>query len=500
MNYSILERDAYRERMFLKGIILLFTALFLGTFFWVALHRLNYLFELEWREGIFFESALRILEGKSLYASPAIEWIGPDANPLFIYISSGLLYLFGESISVLRMVSLLATIGTAFLFYRFLRKTGVEDYFALIGFGIFFSVYFISGNWYDIANPFSLAIFLSLASLTAAIKRKKKLDIITAGVFSALAFFAHTDFILLFIFLLFYYLVFDKKYKFYFIISASVVFLAFFVTLHIINGEWYWKYAFSKYFVNELKPSVIFSFWYSDLFSNLPIFSILSWGGLIGLIRLYVRRNCRKSDHIMTVMIAAMFSISIISRLYGEENSGVLTPAFIGIAGLTVWSMQHFHLREYGLGWFLPIAVKIMIIVQLSFLVYRPSLIIPTESDLKSGELLIEKIENYSGQVFVPYHPYYSRLAGKNNFADFALSERFTRSGYDPAFQSVSDSLQSMIEKQRFSAIFIDYPPDYLPDYLTDNYRLGETLHKNQSGAYPITGFKTRPQFVYIPR
>jgi hypothetical protein len=34
-----LERDAYRERMLLKGFIFLFTAWYLGAFLWVAYQR-----------------------------------------------------------------------------------------------------------------------------------------------------------------------------------------------------------------------------------------------------------------------------------------------------------------------------------------------------------------------------------------------------------------------------------------------------------------------------
>lgn len=497
----MLERDAYRERMFLKGVILLLTAVALGSFLWAALSRMAYPYEIERGEGLVVESVFRILEGKNLYPPPSLDFIPVHDNPLFYYLSAGMMYLFGHSIAVVRMVSLISTIGISMLFYRFLRRTGVIDYFALGGMGIYLGAYAALGNWYDLAEPDSLALLFGIAALTFAVNNSKNWKHpFLSGLFAALAFFTDGVYIILFLLLIVHYAYLGKQAFRTFFFPAFILIAGGTAILLYFTEGWYWFYVVKYTMHGNVIPQRFLTFWTDDLFSKFPIFSILSWGGLYGLCRLIKNRRASQSDSGMAVMTGSFFTIALLNRVFDNCTSASLIPAAIVIAGLVAWSLQHFHRHEYGLGWLLPVTVKTMVIVQMLFFLYKPYIFIPASEDLKAGDEFINKLSSYPGDVYLPCHPYYCRLAGKISFFDFGAIKSLANFDDSGLVEALSDSLEILINDKWFSVIIIDEPVNSKPPGLPENYRLMETAFSGPTEFYPLTGTLTRPQFIYLPK
>ena len=497
----MLERDAYRERMFLKGVILLLTAVALGSFLWVALSRMAYPYEIESGEGLVAESVFRILEGKNLYPPPSLDFIPVHDNPLFYYLSAGMMYLFGHSIAVIRMVSLISTISISLLFYRFLRRTGVIDFFALGGVGIYLGAYAALGNWYDLAEPDSLALLFGIASLTIAARNSKNRRYpFLAGFFAALAFFTDGIYIVLFLLLIVHYAYLGKqKFKAFFIPASVLIIGGTTILLYFTEG-WYWFYVVKYTMHGNVIPQRFLTFWTNDLFLKFPIFSILSWGGLYGLFRLLKNRRASQSDSAMAILTGSFFTIALLNRVFENCSSSSLIPAAIVIAGLVAWSLQHFYHHEYGLGWLLPVTVKLMVIIQMLIFLYKPYIFTPTAEDLKAGEEFIGKLSSYRGDVYLPSHPYYCRLAGKLAFFDFEEIKSLSNFENTGLMTALSDSLEMLINDQWFSVIIIDEPVKSKPPGMQQNYRLMETAFPSPTAFFPLTGNLTRPQFIYLPK
>jgi len=486
--------------MFLKGVILLLTALFLGAFFWVALHRMNYPYELEWREDIIFESINRVLSGELVYCPPSIQWIAPPVSPLYIYLCALIEKIFGQSVFLPRLLSLIAFTCSSFLLYRFLRKTGVEDVFALGAIGLYLGFFYLTGSRYDLAHPYSLAIFFALAALSAAVMNENSKNAVLSGIYAILAFFTRTEFILLWILLALNYHIFCRRLTKYYLIPSGIVFLSGIIILHFSSAGWYWIYVYFPFISGKINFQALWSFWWKDLFVRLPILSVLSWVGFYGLIRLFIRRRHRHSDRIMAVMVIGFFALSFFSRFFALEETALHIPVFLALTGLSAWSLQHFHVNEYELGWLLPAGAKILVIIQMMVLFYLPNQLIPTELDREKGDRFIAKISDYPDNIYVPYHPYYQRLAGKSAFAEGNLLRRYNESAVSSAFYQVSADIDGLIEQRFFSAVILDEPRLSPPLLLQEKYRLVETIFQRRDSFYQRTGYKTRPQFIYQPR
>jgi len=496
----MLERDAFRERMFLKGVILLFTALYLGAFFWVALQRMNYPYELEWGEGIIFQSIARACSGAAIHGEPSVQWAAPAVNPLYIYLCAALEKIFGQSAFLPRLLSLMAFTGSGFLFYRFLRKTGVQDVFALAAIGIYLGFYHLAGSWYDLAHPTSLAIFLGMAALTVNVMVENKKTSVLSGILAASAFFTQVEFAIIWILLALMTGFYNRRLLKWYLLPSVIFLMSGLIFLHIRSGGWYWIYAYHSFTSGFARPEMLWSFWWNDLLLKLPILSVLSWGGFYGLVRLFIWKKSRHSDKVMAVMVTGFFTISFVSGFVGNNETGLIIPAVIAVTGLSAWSLQHFSVNEYGLGWLLPISAKMMIIIQLMLLIYRPNQLIPTQTDLESGDRFIAKIAGYPGEIFIPCHPDYLRLAGKGSFADLALLENYCKDAKGEQFRLVLEEIDSLIVGKRFSAIIIDEPLIDLPPNIRNEYRMVETIFQQSGSFYQRTGYRTRPQYLYQPK
>ena len=495
-----LERDVYRERMFLKGLILLLTAWFLGAFFWVALQRIGYPYELASIEGGTVLAAERIIEGQSIYAEPSLEWLPPDVTPLYYYISAFFLYIFGESITILRLISLVCTVCTGLLFYRFLRNTGVEDSFAIAGFGLFFASYSVTGAWYDLAAPDSLAVFLAFAAISVVGWGQGWFKAVLSGCLCILAFFTKQEFAVVWLMLMIYWWVANRKSFKVFFISSIVLFVIGLFALHLKSDGGSWFHIFIQPFHAEIKWIRLFTFWSRDLLLNFPLMTILGAAAFYGLIRILRTKQRKFTDSAMGVLVFGFIGVSLMSRLSDESFVNSVIPAAIALAGLSAWTLQHFHTHDYNLGWFFPVLVKSMVALQFLILLYKPQQYIPSEADMEAGKSLIEKISSYNGDVLIPKHNYYARLAGKGTYADWSNLPVKKGNANDVELMALPPYIQEAIKDKFFTAVILDEPMSNFKRVIDEYYVQAEIIFEDSTVFWPNAGFPTRPQFIFQPR
>lgn len=84
---------------------------YVALFFYVALSRASYPFELEWLEGSMLHEVMRVLEGKPLYQEPSLEYTPFIYPPLYFWLSALSAMLVGPGFLALRSVSIAAAAG-----------------------------------------------------------------------------------------------------------------------------------------------------------------------------------------------------------------------------------------------------------------------------------------------------------------------------------------------------------------------------------------------------
>jgi hypothetical protein len=144
-----------------RGLVLLGAMVSLTSLFYVMLARRTYPFDLEWMEGGMLNHAARLVEGRSLYARPSLDFIAYFYTPLYSALVAALSSLTPLSYALGRSVSLLATLGTLLLLYDFGRREAGKLY-GLLAAGLYAALFRTTGAFYDLVRPDALALLLTL--------------------------------------------------------------------------------------------------------------------------------------------------------------------------------------------------------------------------------------------------------------------------------------------------------------------------------------------------
>jgi hypothetical protein len=170
------------------------------------------------------------------------------------------------------------------------------------------------------------------------------------------------------------------------------------------------------------------------------------------------------------------------------------------LTGLTAWVLQHFHLNEYGLGWLLPVIFKILVIMHFAFSLYNPFPRIPSSADLQAGKLLIKKISALPGEVFIPNHNFYARMAGKRTYVSYLNLEPFLYVKNESARSTLPLEIKESLAKCKFSAIILDEPWDFWKNVIEQHYQFSSRIFDDPEVFRFKAGRNSRPQFIFIPR
>jgi hypothetical protein len=111
--------------------------------FWILLYlvaavrRMRYPFELESVEGHCLQQVCRVLDGQALYVAPSLRFVPLIYTPLYFYAAAAAARLLGRGFVALRVVSLLASLGSLFLIFRIVQKRTDDWHCGLLAIGLF---------------------------------------------------------------------------------------------------------------------------------------------------------------------------------------------------------------------------------------------------------------------------------------------------------------------------------------------------------------------------
>jgi hypothetical protein len=478
-----------RLRVVVVGLCVLFVLLFLYT----ALRRLLYPFEVDRMESGMMTTVWRLRHGYPLYSAPSLEWAPFLYAPLFFYVSAGVSKLVGVSYAALRLVSILATIGSFGVIATLVRLETRRWMTAIVAVGLFASLYAVVLGWFDVGRVDSLSIFFFLLALLAT----RRSHPLVAAVVWLLAFQTKQTFFPL---ALAVYLVEWRRPSR--MATGMVAFAAMAVGsvmwFNHVTQHWYSYYVFGTAGALKWDPRVGAMFPFTDLLQPWPIVATLL---VVAFILVPFRWRDRDGTFFAVVTVVLTGSMWFV-RAHAGSNMNSILPLLAWVAVLTGVAIGRLLDRDEATGetaWpargMVASLLWIAVIVQLGAHLYRPGQIL--REDLAAREQFEAELRATPGDVWLTDHSYDGILAGKPMHADMDALDAVLGRHYEPAVKEFNDAISG----QRFTAIVLDrIPGGYKPDGL---FTSAEFWHNYGAEALvPSTAGGTtpdQPHFLFLP-
>ncbi len=490
-----------RSARVLLWIALGSSAFYVAAYVAIALLRMAYPFELEWMEGGSLDNVTRVLSGRPLYAPPDLNFIPFIYPPLYFHVAAWATRLLGEGFLPLRLVSFLASLGCFALVFAIVRSGRGPLSPALLAVGLFAATFREGGAWFDIARVDSLFLALLLAAY-ALLRRSPATQAHAALAGLALALACLT------------------KQTGFFVLPAFVVALAIAdlrrlpvflaVVLAVAGGSvwwidratdhWFRFYVFDLPRHHPVIGQLLRGFWIQDLLG--PVGVALA----IGSFHFFGAASRERARELVLdgLVLGAMILAGYLTRVRVGSYDNVVIPAYAAAAIACGLGLRAFAVRaseSAAVRAPLERFVLALVLVQFAVLAYKPWKQVPTARDREAGEQMVASLERVAGEVWVPSHGYLAMRAGKPGFAHELAMVDVMRDTASTVTRKLRDEMRAALTAKRFGAVVLDHE-GWLRTEVEPHYQLYARMFAADEAQlfWPVTGYYTRPDFVWMPR
>jgi len=449
---------AARIEKWLRILVVASSVFVMLLFVVTALERLRFPYELEQLEGSMFLSVLRVFHGQALYPRPSLAFIPYMYPPVYYYVSAAAGHVMGMTITTLRSVSILSTLGCFAMIYALVRKEVQRHLPAIAAAGLYAGCYSLCAGWFDLGRLDSFFILTLLLAMYAT----RWWHPAVAGALWTLAFQTKQS-ILPAAFVM---LCFDfgmqrgRLQRTVSGVTALAIGAAGSVLwLNHATGGWFNFYIFTVPGANaDLQLRTAALFWPIDILRPLALALIV-----IAAAALFTRPVWR--SHAARFYLAACSMVPLFwwIRTHSGSTVNALMPIYALVAVLFGIAMARLLTAMPSLPQ--PAARAGVLLVLLAALtqeaagIYNPGAFRPNPQTGTSMAAVVAHVRRIPGDVFVPQHPYYAYLAGKPTEADITSLHDAMRPG-----GAVSDELRAQLQSafatHRYAAVIVDSPED----------------------------------------
>jgi len=488
--------------LFLASILVMGAAAYLVIYLYVALQRLHYPYELEWIEGGLVDQVGRILAGRSVYGPPSISFTPFLYTPLYFYLAAIPARIFGIGFFPLRLISFLASLAAIGGIFWIVYRDGRNFLASILAAGLLAASYRVTGAWLDVARVDSLSIALLVFFWLSIPRNPDRGRWVVTGVLAALMFLAKQTMLIALLPFFLAHLVQYRRGAVWLAAGFAIPVAAVTLILNLATSGWYSFYTINLLLqqTDWLSKDVIIGFWTNDLFRHYAVVIFISVAGIF-----LISRRDRAEFWKWLSLLAGAVLCSFLARIKEGGYDNVLLPAAAMFAVLL------------GIGWnrltlsltrFTPLArsatlAALMVAAGYQFyhLRYNPLDQIPTPANYSAGQKFVQYISSLPGEVYIPYHTYYSVMAGKQTYAhqsalwDVLRGQADSR-GKELLIQSITDAVRS----RQFGTIILDGAGEWNFLYgLDSNYSPQAEIVPAASAPVPLTGWQISPQTVFLP-
>lgn len=470
----------------LRAAALLSGGWFLLVYGVLASIRMRYPFELEWMEGAILEQVRHVAEGHALYAEPSIAFLPFQYPPLYFYASAGLSKLVGVSFLTLRALSVAASLGSFALIYAIVRRESGSATGGFLAAALYAACFRLAGAWFDLARIDSLLLLLVLASAYTVRFHVTVRGAAASGLMLALATFTKQSAFVMALPVLAYLVVTSVRRG----VMAGVVFAliagAGTWALNVAHHGWYWYYVFRMPARMQSSDAVAVDFWRGYLLRQLPIAVALA----LAYLGPAHPSGTARARLFYGSLAVGMIGSAWLAMLHAGAYDNNLMPACAAIAILFGLSAS-----ADGAGY-----VPVLAVVQFALLLYDPRAQLPVPGSRQAGRHLVATIASTPGDVFVPQHGYLAVLAGKPSYAHSMAVYDVLRAGDEKDATRLVTQLHEALSAHRFGAVVIDRTEAWSRDDLEREYKRALPALTGAEVFWPVTGLRTRPEWIYVPR
>ena len=494
-------------------------AVALVSLLWLFARRAAYPYDLEWMEGGMLCHALRLVEGKPLYAPPSVEFVPFLYTPLYPAILAVLSKLFGLGYGLGRAVSILGFGAALVLGYVFARREGGSRACAFAAMALPAAAFVPTGAWYDLARPDSLFLGLTTAGLLVGWwKRRSQAGVAIAAALLVAAFFTKQTASPFMLALGVALLLANPRVVPMYLGTLAVLGLPALWLLNRFSDGWFWTYVFKLHQQHD--------FYAGRAFVGSPVRLVLLLGPAALLVPWALARR-RSPGLIYAAWIGATgagaaclgfgtqwaFTNAFIPGVFFPSVAiGVAAGRLIGggeRAGLSASLDAPPRLRPHAV--YLALAVSLLLapgallpligrVAPPSWAIersaptgYDPRPYLPRPDDRARAQELVARLAALPGDVLIPFHPFYAHLAGKRTYLHRMGVLDVGRAGL-----GAPRGLAEAIAERRFAAVVMDDKIDgnwQMWPGLLSSYRIAERL----AGPRVVSGAMTEPRYLLTP-
>lgn len=475
---------------------------FAAMYFYTALPRLVYPYDLDFVEDSIFMQSLRVARGQPVYVPPNADFDPHVYMPLYFWLGGWAIQLGGPSLGLLRLISFGATLVTTFLIYGIARRESGLGWIGIVCAGLFLGGYRINGFWYEIVRVDSLFVALTLGGLALSLYAgASNRRLILSAVVLALSFFTKQTGALIGLGLALYLFAALGRRALWFAITFGGLTLVPLFTLNAFTGGWFFYHVFRIGSADPVEVGRIVNYVVFELFGVMTVLSLMAIvAGWLGARRAGLK-VILDQPWLFAIGMAVVISGIGRARVGGNLNNRMPAYALLCLAPAILireWSALIPARGELWLRW-RDRLMAATIIIQFALGGYYPPRYIPTAAMRQSGDRLIKRIASIDGRVLVMMHPYYALLAGKEPAAQIATIWYVRYRGALP----LPDDFVNRIQSRYYAAIISDESlfetePD-IHGLLTTYYVPAETLDASEAPP-TTTGVVVRPTVIYVPK
>jgi 4-amino-4-deoxy-L-arabinose transferase-like glycosyltransferase len=400
---------------------------FVVLFCHVVWHRIQYPVELELIEGSSVNHVLRIVQGEPMFIAPTFEFTPNLYTPLFYFAGALVAPLTGVGFMGLRLVSVLAVVGTVLLIACFVYRETSSRTGAFIAASTYLATYAASGGWMDLARVDSLFVLLLWAGIYGLRYAESLSAQLATALVCVLAFYAKQSALIAVTPLLLYpvWMSATGKHRLWLPFAFITGLLFSLGLVDWMTDRWFTYYTIVMPAGHPNNSRNESEFWLHDLIQVMPV-AIIFAAGLI----LAALKQPKKYDAIFLVLL--IFSTGLCAYLTRINKGGYynnLMPFYATLSlcvGLFIGKVLESGKNRAGL----LLMVVGAGLLQFWLLSYNPKDYMPQEQDWQESRQLLSELKTLHGNIYAPDFGFLGYLVGKQTLLHSTSYEDIRLSRY----------------------------------------------------------------------
>jgi hypothetical protein len=482
--------------------------------------RVGYPYDLEWMEGGLLHHALRIRQGQGIYVAPSVEFIPYLYTPLYPTLLAlfggpfGISYLLGRVVSIIGLCGIAATALASFAVRG--RMFGAALVGVVLALGLFAAFYPYVEGWYDLVRADTFFLFMTTAALAGLPLWATSDDgvvghgkVAAGAALMVLAFFCKQTGI-------FYValggaivVVVNWRRAPTYVAMAGLLGLGGCWILDRATHGWFWTYVSEIHRAHDFNWDRFYTS-FGHILWHFPAPTIVVVAALLLVAVTRYRIGALPAPAQPFVLWTAAFAVSTVvgavgwgtefahfnaympAFLHGALAAGAAVPATIAC----LRALRRDHPHGHALATVGGIAVALPLAITCAITRWQPQRFIPTAADVAAGSRLIQRLAAIEGDLWIPSHPWYAVLAGKQPHVHrMGIKDVTTRQ------TRTIEGLDDTLARHGFAALVLDnrdvHNPGELPA-LRRHYRPALVLPRNERPRV-YTGASVVPESIWIP-